>query len=152
MKLVFENIDELKTLRNLLSIPFSDEVDEIKAETVELIEDATSIIKNLLDGSHKNNGNILKEFIFPYKENFKVIDAYTEKINIGISLLKDKLSIKQFRLDRDYPIIEEKLSVLENQLIPELERRQESKKLRNIFIITMLVASHIFFYFWIFFV
>ena len=133
-----------------MSIPFSDEVDEIKAETVELIEQATSFIENLLDGSHKKSRNILNEFIFPYEENFKVVNAYTEKINNGISLLKDKLPIKQFRLDRDYPIIQEKLSLLENQLIPELERKQESKKVRNIFIITMLAASHIFFYLWLF--
>ncbi|ANF49124.1 hypothetical protein A0O34_00490 [Chryseobacterium glaciei] len=136
MKPVLE--EAIFNAEDLLKFSYSENVEDVKIEVIRLTDTATIYINAILHHTSKKRNTGFKEVLYPYRADFKIIDAFTDKIDVGVSFLGKKLSIEQYRADADYKIIQEKLSVLESQLIPQLERKQENKKRKTIIILIMI--------------
>jgi hypothetical protein len=112
---------------------------------LDLIGTATEYVTNVFDNPKKEirkRKNFLSEFLFPYEEDFKIIDAYTEKVNEGIVLV----SIKQYRENPEFVLIREQISIFENEQVSKLERKQAKIKRRNWMVFILFIFGHLIFY------
>ncbi|MFT4204742.1 MAG: hypothetical protein QM610_12625 [Chitinophagaceae bacterium] len=130
---------------------FPEKIGEIESTLTTMVSTATKHVTFLLDSSvKKGRENFFKEFFLPYSEAFKIINAYTSKINQGLVLLEHGLSTQQKQNDMNYWNIKEQFSRLENKLVPKLKKKQTMKKIKHLSIFVLVVLMHIVLYTWLF--
>ena len=135
-----KNSQGSERIETILKIIYPDRPEDIKIELIRLITCARVHIQNALSPESGNKKGSLREFLNPYRNDLRIADAYTEVINRGVLLLKDNLSVIQFRQDPEYATISEKVSELHDRFIPQLERKQARKKdIRNAILVVAFV-------------
>jgi hypothetical protein len=138
-------IEAFMDLEDILEFSYPDDIKELKIAIEKLLDEATRYTSDVLNNSKKE-----KNFFSPFRDDFIVIDTYIEKIENGVILLKERLSLKNYNKDYDYKYIIGKVSVLEDELIPELEEKQSKQKNKNITIFIFIILFSIIFFGYIF--
>lgn len=141
---------ENEQTENTLRSSYREKIDDRKNEIFRLIDDTTVYVQNVLNNTSRIKQNVLKEFFHPYKGDFLIIDANTEKIDVAISLLNQEIRKNKYRgTDEISFILKERYAILHKKLILRLEKRQVKKKTRNVILLFTIILFHILIYGWL---
>lgn len=113
--------------------------DDISTELQSIIEKQRSYIEYLLNGSKGQTVFRISTFLLPLKDEFILIDRYSDIIDEGVRKLRDHLSIRTLRSDPRYAVIDQAVQNINGHLIPALEKKQKKLNDRNMILLAVTI-------------